>query len=76
MSAVHYFCHVKDMKILHVDSDVVLEFLLTSTHNMEIFQILPSQGVINYSSLGKVNFSMVEYIGNMLDNIPKYTTGG
>ena len=31
---------------------------------------------IDYSSSGKVIFSMIEYIGKMLDNIPEYMKGG
>ena len=30
---------------------------------------------IDYSSPGKVIFSMIEYIGKMLDNIPEYMKG-
>ena len=30
---------------------------------------------IDYSSPGKVIFSMIKYIGKMLDNIPEYTKG-
>ena len=72
------------MKMLHVDSNIVSCHLADiDTEYGNIAKMTITQDnihkdigmTINQSSLGKVTFSMVNYIGNILDNIPEYMKG-
>ena len=67
--------HVKDLNMLHVDSDVVSR-VLASTHEEygKMAKMTITQGkihkylrmTIDYSYPGKVKLSMVDYSGNIL----------
>ena len=65
--------------MLHVDSDIVSSVLADNDAEYgSISKMIITQGKIHkclgmtkyYSCMGKVKFSMVDYIGKMLDDIP------
>ena len=76
--------HVDDLKISHVDDEVVTEVIdllerqfgkeapLTKTRG-KVHEYLGM--TIDYSVPGKVKFSMIDYIKNMLDALPKGMEG-
>ena len=72
------------MKMLHVDSNVISRVIADIDEEYgNIAKITITRGkiqkylrmTINYSSPGKVKFSMVGYIGKILDNIPEEMKG-
>ena len=72
--------HADNLKMLHVNSDVVSHVLADiDSEYGNILKMTIKHGkihkylgmAINYSFPGKVKFSMVDYIGNMFDNIPE-----
>ena len=74
-----------DLKMLHVDSDDVygvLDDINAEYENIEKMTITRGKihkylgMTIDYSSLVKVKFSFVNYIGNMLENISEDMKGG
>ena len=75
---------VDDLKTSHVDPAVVSRVLADidveygKIAKMTIMRVKVHKYLgmtIDYSSPGKVIFSMIDYIGKMLDNIPEYTKG-
>ena len=76
--------HVDDLKTSHVDPAIVPSVLDDiDVEYGKIAKITITRGkvhkylgmTIDYSSPGKVIFSMIEYIGKMLDNIPEDMKG-
>ena len=76
--------HIDDLKISHVDADVVTEVigLLESEFGKET-HLTKSRGkvheylgmIIDYSIPGKVMFTMIDYIKSMLSELPKDMDG-
>ena len=76
--------HVDDLNISHVDSAVVSRVISDiDTEYGKISKMTITRGKlhrylgmnIDYSSPGKVIFSVIDYIGKMLDNIPEEIKG-
>ena len=76
--------NANDIKMPHVDSEVISRILSDiDTEYVNIAKITITRGkihkylgmTINYSSTSKVNLSMADHIGNILDDIPEYIKG-
>ena len=72
-------CNVDDLKLLHVDSEIFSSVLAYIDAEYGIISKMTiTRGkihknprmTIDYSFPGKVIFSMVDYIGNILNDIP------
>ena len=72
-------CHVDNVKMLNVDYETVSSVIDDiDTEHGKIPKMTITRGKINkylrmaigYSFPGKLKLSMVDYIGNMLDDIP------
>ena len=73
-----------DLKMLHIDSDIVSSVLSDiDAEYGKIAKMTITQGkiykylgmTIDYSLPGKVKFSMVNYIGNIINDIPEDIKG-
>ena len=72
-------CHFYDLRMLHVDSEIFSSVLADiDTEYRNISKMTITRGkihkdprmTIDYSFPGKEIFSMVDYIGNILNDIP------
>ena len=77
--------HICDLKTPHIDPAVIISVLADiDAEYGKIEKMTITRGkvhkhlgmTIDYSLPGKEIFSMIDYIGNMLDNIPEYINGG
>ena len=68
--------HVDSNIVYSVISDIDAEYRNIEKMTITRGKIHKYLGMtIDYSSPGKVIFSMVDFIGNMLDDIPEYIRG-
>ena len=77
-------CHVDDLKMLHVDSIIFSRLLAyIDAEYGKFVKMAMTQGKIHkylgvtifYSSPGKVIFSMVDYVGNIIDDVQEDMRG-
>ena len=77
-------CHVDDLKMSHINSNAVTSVLADiDAEYAKIEKMIITRGKIHtylgvnidYSSPGKVKFSMVNYIRKMIDGITEYMKG-